>query len=267
MNEREIQFLTPAERALPDCNALPVSYLIKTLLIKARRRLWGRYLDAGQRMTWTPGAVSDADGPLANVRNYLEQQAVRAALAKVSALQPIHRACELGCGYGRLILVLRESAAYVKGYEREAGLLAIARPLLPEIVFEQISSFAEVAAPSEPFDFAMTFAVQQHLTDSDSRIACSTLRRLAPRGYVLCVEKTDEFNVSQNTSDSRKYISRARAVSMYEEFMKPFRLISTSDLVLEPGYPAPRAGSCMLFASDQIQASQLPEEPSRHVRP
>jgi 2-polyprenyl-3-methyl-5-hydroxy-6-metoxy-1,4-benzoquinol methylase len=250
MNHRELRFLSAAERQLPEP---PLRYLLKVLGIKLRRHAWGKYLDRNDRMVWTVEGVSDADGPAANVRNYLERRTLRAVLANATGGRRFQRACEIGCGYGRLIMVLEEFAHEVTGFEREAHLVDVARTLLPDIEFECVESLPGIT-DLRKYDFAMTCTVLQHLTDAEALEVCGTLRRLAPEGYVLCVEKTEANRVTATADDPRRFISRARAVAMYEEMMAPFKLVLTKDRVLEPTYDNPRPGTCMLFAAPDLRS-------------
>ena len=251
MNENEAKYFTAAERALPDLTQAPVSLLAKSLAIKLRRRLAGRILDAGARMVWTRDAVSDADGPAANVRNYLEHRTIRNILASVASQFPVRRACEVGCGYGRVIMVLKEFASYVKGFEREQDLTRIASSLLPDIDFETVSALTAIH-PTADYDFAMMCTVLQHLTDDEAKEVCGILRRLAPRGHVLLIEKTESIRITSNVTEGKQFISRARPIESYEEYMKPFLLVSVTDRLLEPTYGNPKPGKCMLFRSNDV---------------
>ena len=245
MNEREWQFLSSRERSWRDASSLPLRYLVKSVAIKLRRRLWGQYVDRDQRLVWTPFALAEAEEPALVVRTYLEYAVLREILAGL----PIRRACDLGCGYGRVMLVLQEFASYVKGFEREAHLVETARLLMPHLQFEQVSDLG-LAEDSKAFDLAMTFTVLQHLTDVDARRVCARLKQLAPNGYVLCVEKTEEVGVSSQHTDGRRFVSRARPVATYEEYLHPFRLVTTSRRPVEPTLARPdAAGMFMLFAA------------------
>ena len=251
MNENEAKYFTTAERALPDLTQAPVSLLMKSLAVKLRRRVAGRIHDAKARMVWTRDAVSDADGPAANVRNYLEHKTIRTILAGVAKNHTIRRACEIGCGYGRVIMVLKEFAAHVKGFEREPDLVRIASSLLPDIEFENVPALTAISA-AEPYDFAMTCTVLQHLTDEEARNVCGRIREIVPRGYVLIIEKTDPFAITSNTTEGDRFISRSRTVETYQEYMKPYVLESVTERVLEPTYSNPKPGKCMLFRSDRL---------------
>lgn len=254
MNENEAKLFSAAERALPDATQLPATFLLKSLFVKVRRHLGGSLLDSSSRMIWTLDAVSDASGPTAGVRNYLDQRTIRNIVSQVARTTTIRRACEVGCGYGRVIMVLKEFTAQVKGFEREEDLVRIARTLLPDIEFERVPALTEVRDSIE-YDLAMMCTVLQHLSDDEARRVCNVLRSLAPRGHVLLIEKTDPFHITDNTTDGARFISRARSVDTYTEYMKPFTLVSVTDRILEPTYANPRPGSCMLFRSPELHSA------------
>src|SRR4051812_44570342 len=100
-----------------------------------------------ERKTWTPTDVVDVSGPAALRRNYLEQQDVRDFLDRAAARGRIRRACDIGCGFGRLTSVLAERAGAVVGFEREPSLVAIAQRLLPGIAVVQIEQLATLPEP------------------------------------------------------------------------------------------------------------------------
>lgn len=229
----------------------PYGYILKTLLRKIKRRI---LLSLGisppeTRMVWNIAAVSDADGATANVRNYIEQLTLRRILKEFYGGKTLKRACEIGCGYGRVIMVLKEFADQVKGFEREPELVETAAALLPDVEFERIETITNIP-DTEPFDFAMTSTILQHLTDDDARGACRELRRMVPAGYVLLIEKTEEYRVSENQTDGTQFLSRARPVETYEEFMAPYKLVKTYERVVETTYSNPKPGMCMLFKSE-----------------
>jgi protein-L-isoaspartate O-methyltransferase len=248
MNKNEARYFTSAERLMPDLTTFPIALLVKSLFVKIRRRTVGRLLDSHTRMVWSRELVCDAEGPAAGVRNYLEHRTIRAILTRISQERPIRRACDVGCGYGRLTMVLREFAAEVTGFEREADLVRIASALLPDIRFENVPALTAIT-DSQPYDVAMTCAVLQHMTDVEARQVCAMLRSLAAGGYVLLIEKTEPYLITENTADGNRFISRARSVETYEEYMKPFVLLSVTDRVVEPTCPNPRPGMCMLFGA------------------
>lgn len=251
MNLKELKFFKALELEWPDCTGVPASLLMKALWVKLRRKLVGRWADRGARFVWTTTTVSDAYGPADNVRNYRDRRTIRTVLSEIARQRPLRRACELGCGYGRVIMVLKEFAEFVKGFEREAHLVTVAQSLLPDIVFEEVGSLADIGDET-PYDVAMTFTVLQHLTDADAREVCETMKRLAPAGHILCVEKTENIATTANTEDGARFISQARPIEIYADFMHPFRLVRVQNRVVEPTYFNTRPGSCMLFASPLI---------------
>jgi len=85
-----------------------------------------------ERLVWTPSEVVDVDGPRAMLRAYLEQRDVRTLLATRHRGR-VAAACDVGCGFGRLTSLLGEFADTVVGFEREPGLVATARALMPAI--------------------------------------------------------------------------------------------------------------------------------------
>jgi 2-polyprenyl-3-methyl-5-hydroxy-6-metoxy-1,4-benzoquinol methylase len=248
MNQNEIKFFSKNELLLYDASALPFLYLLKSMFVKIRRNLWGRYFDKNARMVWTVSAVSDAIGPADNVRNYLERETIRSILSEIVKDRPILSACEIGCGYGRLIMLLKEYADRVVGFERESHLVDVAKVLLPNIEFYQCDSLDEInQVEPGPFDFAMTWTVLQHLTDDNCRAVISSIKHLVPRGYILIAEKTEEVAVTRNNAEGHQFISNARSVKIYEEWMKPYILIKTINSIVENTYHNKVPGTCMLF--------------------
>jgi SAM-dependent methyltransferase len=196
------------------------------------------------RHHWTFAEVADAAGPSANVRNFIEQRDVRRCLEAGAARRPILRACDVGCGYGRLTMVLGEHAAQVVGFEREEGLIAEARRLLPRIEFRQVETLASLPAPTASFDFAMTFTVLQHLSDSDARAAIAELKRVASGGFVLLVEETDASFVNGVEGQG---LTKGRPIATYVDWMRPFEPLLQFPREIEPGYPRADVGTYMLL--------------------
>ncbi len=248
MNLVEFRLFSEREKALPDASSLPTLYLLKCLLLKLLRKI---PIKQKARMVWTVSAISDAYEHTAAVRNYLEQKNIREILSEMTRGRKLKRACEMGCGYGRVIMVLKEFADYVKGFEREGHLVEIARSMQPDIEFQCVSSLTEIEEEIT-YDFVMICSVLQHLTDNEARQVCSVMKKLSPEGRILLIEKTDPFNISNNTEDGTKFISRARSVDTYQEYMMPYNLVTIRDLVLEPTYSNRRPGQYMLFASPHL---------------
>ncbi len=202
-------------------------------------------MTAPARHHWTVAEIADALGPSANVRNYLEQRDVRRCLQAASAIKPVARACDVGCGYGRLTMVLAEVAKQVVGFERESTFVAEARRLLPQIQFHQIEALSNLPASSGSFDFVMTFTVLQHLGDAEARQVAAELKRLGQGGCILLTEETDAAFMDGAEGGG---ITRGRAVATYQEWMRPFELVLGFPRQIEPGYPRSDVGTYMLFA-------------------
>jgi 2-polyprenyl-3-methyl-5-hydroxy-6-metoxy-1,4-benzoquinol methylase len=205
-------------------------------------------MTATLRQQWTVAEVADVAGPSANVRNYLEQRDVRRCLQAAASIRPIARACEVGCGYGRLTMVLGEVAAQVVGFEREPGFVLEAQRLLPHIEFRQVETLSNLPASLGSFDFAMTFTVLQHLGDAEARMAVSELKRLASSGCVLLTEETDA-SFMDGTESGR--MTKGRSVATYREWIQPFELVLQFGREIEPGYPRVDVGTYMLFADQR----------------
>jgi len=229
----------------PDYTHMPARLLAKALLVKAGRRV-KRLISPPERMAWTAMGVSDADGPTANVRNYIERRTIRSLLARAAAGGKFKRACEVGCGYGRLVMTLTEFADEAVGFEREPQLVEIARTLLPEVKIVQVQSLDKLPDPG-PFDLAMTVTVLQHLTDERAQGVCAELKRLAPKGHVLIIEKNEEIGTTENKTNEAEFISRARSVETYAGYMAPFKLVHAEPRLIEPTYFNKKPGTCMLF--------------------
>ena len=128
--------------------------------MKARRRLLNidPYGEERGRLIWSVAAVSDAEGPAANVRNFIEHNTLRDILSEIGGVKTGRRMCDVGCGYGRLTVVLQEFADTVVGFEREGGLLDLARPLSPSTEYRQVDDLGRITTDT-PFDLAMTSTV------------------------------------------------------------------------------------------------------------
>jgi SAM-dependent methyltransferase len=229
----------------PDYTHMPAKLLVKALFVKAGRRV-KRLFVPPERMTWTAMGVSDADGPTANVRNYIERRTIRSLLARASGGKKFKRACEAGCGYGRLVMTLKEFSEEAVGFEREPQLVEIARTLLPDVKIVKVESLDKLPDPG-PFELAMIVTVLQHLTDERAKGVCAELKRLAANGHVLLIEKTEAIAVTDNRTDESQFISRARSVETYSQWMAPFKLVHSEPRLIEPTYFNPRPGTCMLF--------------------
>jgi len=246
-------------------SGVPFRSLVLAVFLRVARKL-GLYrppgsgastppMEESSRFVWDVHAVGDAHGPEANARNYRERQTIRAFLNSITAGSTITNAAEVGCGYGRLTMVLKEYASRVVGFEREPQLVHIARELNPGIEFFVFDSLRSIAKEyNQKFDFVLTCTVLQHLNDEDCRATLEQIKEMCPRGYVLLIEKTEAISVTENQADGTQFISRARSLDVYSEYMHPYRLVETRERLIEPTYPNPRPGLCMLFQAIEATA-------------
>jgi SAM-dependent methyltransferase len=197
------------------------------------------------RHVWNVPEVMDAVGPGGNLRNYLEQRDVRRCLAAAAAIRPLRRACDVGCGYGRLTMVLTEFASEVVGFEREPAFVAEARRLLPSVEFQQLASLRSLPGQAGSCDFAMTFTVLQHMRDEEALAVLGEVKRLAQGGFVLLTEETDAA-LADGAEGVGVTLGRPRRT--YVDWMAPFEEILTFPREIEPGYPRADVGTYMLFA-------------------
>jgi SAM-dependent methyltransferase len=200
------------------------------------------------RKPWTPADVVDVAGPPAVLRNYLEQRDVRSYLHKAAAHTPIHRAYDIGSGFGRLTPVLCEAAAEVVGFEREASLVATAKSLLPDLRFELVPTLERLPAAPSSAEFVLTFTVLQHMPDGAARaVIGEILRVLAPAGHLLIVEETDAALEAGDAARSDLGYTRGRSIEWYVEALKPLQLLASIPRRIEPGYPRQDVGTYMFF--------------------
>lgn len=250
MNQKELKYFNNKQLRYYDTTALPLDVLLKSIFLKIRRRTWGKVFDKGSRLVWTVDMISDAVGPFANVRDYRERKTIRSILDTIRKDYPINSACEVGCGYGRLIMVLEEYAKKVVGFEREQHLVDIAKELLSTVDFCKVDSLDKLSSFGKgEFDFVMTCTVLQHLTDELCQSVLNEIKKIAPKGHVLLIEKVEDHYTTENFTDGDSFISRARSKETFSKWMHPYTLISASKRIVEPGYFNPNVGECMLFRS------------------
>jgi SAM-dependent methyltransferase len=205
-------------------------------------------LHSMERVVWTPHEVVDVDGPRAMLRAYLEQRDVREFCARLGA-GALASACDVGCGFGRLTPVLTEFAGRVVGFEREAGLLNIARALQPTIDFREIDSLQRLPAEGASFDLGLVFTVLQHIPDPEVRAVIAELQRIVkPAGHLLLCEETDPALEAGDRSAAHLGYTCGRPAPTYEAWLAPWRLVATKPRTIEPGYPRADVGTYMLFA-------------------
>jgi len=187
-------------------------------------------------------------GPVGNAIAYFDHRVIRECLTEITRETKLRRALEVGCGYGRLIMVLSEFADEVVGVEREPHLVETARSLLSEVDFRQQDSILHLPTLADAsVDFAMTFTVLQHMVDDDARTVLAELKRVVrPGGCVLLGEKVEPGNETERTDDRALYLSKHRPVDVYAGWMRPFALASTRPRPAPPAWNR-NSGTVMLF--------------------
>lgn len=207
-------------------------------------------------MKWTPETVTAQRRPEAMARAYMEWRQLNAVLD----LLPRHgSAADIGAGFGRLCLVLRDRFDRVTGFEREPGLVKDARRILPDVEFVQVQRLTRLPVKDGAYDFAMTFTVLQHMERKEAKGVIAEIKRIVrPDGHVLIVEDTDPTYAKRNPKDAAHF-TYGRSVRWHREQMAPFRLMHVSRRPNEAGFtyqdrPRPYAGHYMLFAGSEVAA-------------
>lgn len=199
------------------------------------------------RFEWTPLNVTTRHIPAMSIRTYIEQKALRQILQPLGQLQ---HAAEVGCGFGRMTIVLSDHAAKVSGFEREKNLVTHVQRLQPDVAIQQVEALTKLPAADGAFDFAMTFTVLQHMSHADVRKVIAELQRISSR-YVLIVEDTDPTHVYIDRKEMTHF-TLGRSVEEYSAQMQPFRLVLAEPRQVEPTFrykkqPRPFVGHYMLF--------------------
>jgi len=158
-------------------------------------------------------------------------------------------AYDVGSGFGRIACVLAEFATKVVAFERDAQLLAKGRTLNPDITFVPVTSLSKLPVASASAQFALTFTVLQHLTDSTCLAVLGELKRAVDIGHILLVEDTDDTQGDCDLPHDETGFCRHRDVGLYQKWMTPWKLVQTWPRRIEPTYPQPNVGTAMLFAS------------------
>jgi SAM-dependent methyltransferase len=207
---------------------------------------------------WTFDDVVDVNYPAFALRTYLEQADVRAYLRRISASRRIESACEIGCGDGRITVVLCEFASRVVGFERQPEFVEEARRLHPNIEVRQVNSLSELPETDNAFDVVLTFTVLQHLTHTAVVQAIAEIKRLVrPSWFVLLCEETDTSHVTGDLNDEGGRCPIGRSIRTYAQLLAPYQLITTSPRRIEPNYPRLDVGTYMLFQSIRANASAI----------
>jgi SAM-dependent methyltransferase len=200
--------------------------------------------------TWEISDVVDVDGPAAVCRAYWEFRDLREVLAGVTRGRTLGRVYDVGCGYGRLLNLLGEFAGSVTGFEREPGLIAHARRLVPGADVVQVEALSSLSAPDHSADLVLCFTVLQHLTDSELNAAAREITRvLKPSASLIIVEETDETLEAGQADRAELGYTKGRSVADYSAAFAPRRLVHTQPRRIEPTYPRPNVGTYMVFSA------------------
>jgi SAM-dependent methyltransferase len=213
-----------------------------------------------ERLVWTPSEVVDVDGPRAMLRAYLEQRDVRTLLATRHRGR-VAAACDIGCGFGRMTSLLGEFADTVVGFEREPGLVATARALMPTIEVRHVERLAQLPAPDASFDIGLVFTVLQHVPEPGVLdVVAEILRLMKPDATLLLCEETDVTLEAGDRAHGDLGYTCGRAPEVYSRWLSPWRLCAAKPRLIEPDYPRPDVGSYMLFVGPD---ATWPGVPSR----
>jgi SAM-dependent methyltransferase len=211
-----------------------------------------------ERLVWTPSEVVDVDGPRAMLRAYLEQRDVRTLLATQHRAR-VPAACDVGCGFGRLTSLLGEFADTVVGFEREPGLVATARALMPAIDVRAIERLGQLPAADASFDIGLVFTVLQHVPEPGVLdVVAEILRVMKPHGTLLLCEETDVTLEAGDREHGELGYTCGRAPEVYGRWLAPWRLVAAKPRVIEPDYPRPDVGSYMLFVGPDADWTGVP---------
>ncbi len=188
--------------------------------------------------------ISDVYGPDFIVRTYLEHSALRNILAALP--EKMHKAAELGAGYGRMAVVLKEFSNEVHAYERESDFINIGRRLIPQVSFVSVNSLADIPVETNFFDLLLTFTCLQHHANEELQPVLDEVTRIIKRqGYLLLCEETDGF--FDDEFKTGEFGTKSRSVAVYSELLPEFDLIKTAPRPPEPSYPRKDVGTFMLF--------------------
>jgi 2-polyprenyl-3-methyl-5-hydroxy-6-metoxy-1,4-benzoquinol methylase len=225
---------------------IPIKFLAYGLFLAVIDRLQSPFR---KRFQWKVTDVGNSLFPDADLRTFYDAQNIRNILTPfLGGGGKVGRACEIGCGYGRITPVLAEYATNVIGFEREKSLVQMAETLVKDVEIINVAKLADFADKGA-FDLIMTCTVLQHLADQECSEVTSLIKKsVNDNGYALIIESTDTTNLSVigNTKRGDKFLSRPRSESDYIEMMKPLKLVAKSSRELEKNFGS-NAGSLMLF--------------------
>ena len=232
---------------------IPVGFLLQVIKRKILRRLKMPSRQHGRLVFTTGGLVVGGDTE-ALVRTYLHHQFLRAMLSGLLGGKKFKKAADFGCGWGRMSLALSEFSEETYGFEREPHFVLMAQALIPGIHFQNVATLDQVAAEPNSLDFAMIFTVLQHMGDPNTQRVVGEMKRTVGEGYIMIGEKTIPPGTEDPGDpgyDEAVFYSRARPITLFQEWMRPWTLEQTLTRDLDTSYnPSGKfATTYMLFKS------------------
>jgi 2-polyprenyl-3-methyl-5-hydroxy-6-metoxy-1,4-benzoquinol methylase len=224
---------------------IPVKYLAYGLALALADKLQSPFR---KRFKWKVTDVGNSLFPDADLRTYYEAHNIRQLLRSAIGDSKVGRACEIGCGYGRVTPVLTEFSREVLGFERETSLVNMARAVVKDIEIVQVTELTQFRDRGT-FDLIMVCTVLQHLADQEcARLLSGIQATVNGNGYVLLIENTDTRNLATIGDAERgdRFLSRPRTRDDYVAMMKPLELVKVVPRELEKGFGS-NAGELMLF--------------------
>ncbi len=203
---------------------------------------------SSNHVLWQQQHVVDVRDAAFAARTYREHADVRALLRRVTGVERLQSACEVGAGYGRMTVVLTEFAEHVTGLERERHFVEEATRLLPGIKFINVASLTQLPVATESLDLVLTFTVLQHLIDPVVQATSQEiLRILKPGGHLLICEESDPQLRDGDLEDPAGMCTIGRPVMVYQQLFASCELLATQPRRIEPTYPREDVGTYMLF--------------------
>jgi SAM-dependent methyltransferase len=126
-------------------------------------------------------------------------------------LAPDSRILDFGCGYGRVLGLLRSRGYHnLIGVDLAPAMIAAARERFPAITFEQLISSPDLALPDASVDAALLFTVLTCVpTDEGQRAIVREVGRVLRPGGVLYISdlwlQPDPRNIQRYVRDEPKY--------------------------------------------------------------
>lgn len=201
----------------------------------------------GSPHSWAFEDVVDADPTRLSARTYLEQRDLRRLIETHLPEGRVASACEIGCGFGRMTILLTEFADEVVGFEREKEFVERARSIHRGVDFRQVESLSHLRVENDSFDLAVTFTVLQHLVNAQAFEVVGELKRVLRGDVAILVEETDPDHVWGSVDDPGGACTIGRPVEVYQEWMHPFVLVEATPREIEADYPRADVGEYMVF--------------------